>query len=348
MIPIVIPAYQPEPTLTRLVRDLRALTSAPIVVVNDGSQESCAGIFAAVAQISGVTVLRHAVNLGKGAALKTALNYALCQWPQLTGVVTADADGQHLPADILRVAARLETSPDSLVLGARKFTGKVPLRSLIGNRLTVGVMRLVAGQHLNDTQTGLRAVPRALLPHLLALASNGYEFELDMLLSCKHRGVPIIEEPIETVYLEDNRTSHFNPLTDSLKVYFTLVRFSAISITTTLIDNTVFYLGMHSGLLIWQAQLAARAASVMYNYPMLRRAVFLSREEISATFPRYLALVAASGATSYMLLDFLHEHLRFSVIAAKVTAETVLFFVNFVVSRDFIFTKRAGSPEALG
>jgi len=347
MIVIAIPAYQPERSLLDLLRELRRRAASPIIVVDDGSRQECWEIFEEASLLDGVTVLRHAVNLGKGAALKTAFNHALCAWPETAGVVTADADGQHLAEDILAVAGRLEAQQDVLVLGARQFSGDVPLRSQLGNRLTKGVMRIVAGQHLNDTQTGLRGVPRILLPYMLRIVANGYDFELDMLLVCKHRDIRIVEQPIQTVYIAGNRSSHFNPLTDSLKIYFTLLRFSIVSIITTAIDNSVFFLLTHPlGWIVWHAQVMARLAALLFNYRAARRAVFLRETGSPLTFLKFLALVVVSGTLSYTLMMALREHAHFALMPAKLTAETLLFFVNFLVQRDLIFASRA-QPESV-
>lgn len=347
MIVIAIPAFQPEHILIDLLRELRARTDAPIVVVDDGSRQECWDVFEEAGLVRGVTVLRHAVNLGKGAALKTAFNYALCQWPETSGVVTADADGQHLAVDILAVARRLDAERDALVLGARRFGGGVPWRSHLGNRITNGVMRVVAGQQLNDTQTGLRGVPSILLPYMLRILANGYEFELDMLLVCKHRDIRIVEEPIQTVYISGNRSSHFNPLTDSLKIYFTLLRFSLVSIITTVIDNSVFFVLTHPfGWVVWHAQAVARLAALLFNYRAARRAVFLKEKASLMTFLQFLALVIASGTLSYTLMMALRDRAHFALMPAKLTAETLLFFVNFLVQRDLIFASRA-QPERI-
>ena len=79
------------------------------------------------------------------------------------------------------------------------------------------LMRLIVGQKLTDTQTGLRGIPAPLVPCLLKLPSSGYEFELDMLIACKHQSVGIVEQPIRTIYLEGNKSSHFRPVADSMR-----------------------------------------------------------------------------------------------------------------------------------
>jgi putative flippase GtrA len=286
-------------------------------------------------------VLQHAINQGKGAALKTGINHVLCNLPECAGIVTADADGQHDPADILKVARRLLELPDEVVLGAREFGRDVPLRSRIGNALTRSVLRLVLGRRLSDTQTGLRGIPAKLLPRLLEIPSSGYDFELDMLIAAKHHGYRIAEAPIRTIYLEGNRASHFNPLRDSMRIYFVLLRFSGLSLLTAAVDNLAFYAVYGAWEVVLGAQAAGRAAAVAFNYGAARKAVFLSRERHRILLPKYLALVVASGAVSYGLIGFLTATAGLPVIAAKIAAESILFLANFVIQRDLVFTRRS-------
>ena len=114
---VLIPAYRPNHALTGVVRALRAEQVEPIVVVNDGSGPEFEPIFAELSAMAGVTVVRHAINLGKGAALKTGINYILAGMGDFAGIVTADADGQHHPDDIRKVIARFGQQPEALVMG---------------------------------------------------------------------------------------------------------------------------------------------------------------------------------------------------------------------------------------
>lgn len=338
---LLIPAYRPGAELVALVERVSGTAFRDVIVVDDGSGPEYAGVF----ESCRATVLAHEKNRGKGAALKTGMAHAAATHPGC-GVVTADADGQHDPADILRVASRLERDRNCLVLGARQFDGEVPARSRIGNRVTGLLVRAVMGQRLEDTQTGLRGVPEKLLTELLAVRSNGYEFELDMLAAAKHLSVRIIEEPIRTIYEPGNTTSHFHPFRDSMRIGFVLMRFSLLSLATAALDNSVFLLGLQAGFAPAAAQIAARAASVLFNYPLARRAVFLSRQPHAATFSRYLMLVAGSGFLSYHLLGWLHQKLGWTLMVSKMAAESALFLANFLVQRDFIFKKRLQKTES--
>lgn len=342
---VLVPAYRPGEALVRVVSELAGARPAAIVVVDDGSGPEYAEYFERIAPLPGVQVLRHAVNLGKGAALKTGFNHALCTFDGAAGVVTADADGQHAPADILRVGAELSAHPGSLVLGARRFDRHVPLRSRIGNKATAILVRWLVGQRLSDTQTGLRGIPVPLLPALLRIPQSGYEFELEMLIVARRLSFPARELTIQTIYIDGNRLSHFNPIADSMRIYFILLRSVALSLVTALADNLVFYLAMQVTGSIVQAQVSGRAFAVLLNYSAVRRLVFLSNARHRAVLPRYLLLVVASGVLSYSLIHLLTARLPIGVMTAKILAEGLLFIANFTIQRDFIFTNRERAAD---
>lgn len=337
---MLIPALRPGPALVRLVRELASAPFDRIVVVDDGSGAGYQERFGECRALPRVEVLQHAVNLGKGAALKTGINHVLCACPEVLGVVTADADGQHHPDDVLRVARRLAQQPDRLVLGSRVFGPEAPWPNRFGNAVTRRLVRLLIGHALADTQTGLRGIPRSLLPHLLAIPSSGYEFELDMLIAAKHRACPVVEEKIRSIYPEAGGASHFNPLLDSMRVYFVLLRFSAVSLLTAAVDNLAFLLAFNATARVAPSQVAGRAVAVLFNYGAARRAVFLSRERHRILLPRYLLLVLASGCASYGLIQGLRAAFGWPVMAAKIAAESVLFIANFAIQRDFVFQRR--------
>ena len=167
---VVIPAYQPDEKLYQLVLALRETADYPILIVNDGSGPDRDALFSSLMPYA--KVLKHAVNRGKGAALKTAFTYIQEHYPADEGVVTVDADGQHLPEDIVRVSEAWEAAPEKLVLGSRRFTGNVPFKSRAGNAITRCVFALSTGVRIFDTQTGLRAFGVFRIPMMLALKGD--------------------------------------------------------------------------------------------------------------------------------------------------------------------------------
>ena len=220
---VLIPAFEPDERLLLLIEELRRETDYRIVVVDDGSGPGFQKIFLA-AETMNCTILTHPANRGKGRALKTGLDYILGT-NEKAGVVTADADGQHLVRDIIRIASAIPLSQNKMVLGERKFIGKVPVRSIIGNKLTRMIFALVSGEKLSDTQTGLRGFPCCILPWLVNLEGERFEYEMNMLLRAKTAGVQFAKIEIETVYSTDRHSSHFRTVRDSILVYLPFFKF---------------------------------------------------------------------------------------------------------------------------
>lgn len=177
------------------------------------------------------------MNLGKGRALKTAFNHCLLASGGISGgadsvcrgipgCVTADSDGQHTPADILACMRSLWDNPESLILGCRDFDGPaVPARSSFGNKCTRQVFRYLLGLSVSDTQTGLRAIPAFFMEKLLEVKGERFEYETNMLIEAKNLNIRILEVPVKTIYIEENKTSHFNPIKDSLRIYLVFGKF---------------------------------------------------------------------------------------------------------------------------
>lgn len=336
---LIIPAYQPEPRLVPIVDALLQRPYPVILVVDDGSDEDKKPIFKELAKKERVTVLTHAVNLGKGAALKTAFNHALVHFGDRHGVVTVDADGQHLPDDVYKVAGELIRSPESLVLGARTFSGKIPLRSQFGNILTRYIFHFLIGKKISDTQTGLRGISRMLMRQLLTVSSSRYEFELDMLVAAANQRLNVIEVPITTVYEEGNPTSHFNPLLDSARIYFVFLRFIFTSLLTACADLVVFSLTFYLTGALFGSVVTGRAVGAAASFIASKKFVFKSDRNALLAAGKFLLLWLALLGVSYLLTSLAVDYLRVNVYLARVCVDSLLFVFNFLVQRDLIFTK---------
>lgn len=345
-VPLVIPAYNPPATLPHLIMQLHDSGFAEIVVVDDGSSPSHQSIFSEIDAHGLAKVLRNATNLGKGAALKHGLNYCYCHFQNMIGVVTVDADGQHLPEDAKKVAQKLQTDSNALVLGVRQFEkNDIPWRSRFGNTFIRTLFKILVGTSLQDTQTGLRGIPRDLIPDLLRISSSSYEFEIDMLLTCRQTGRSFAQVPISTIYIDENRTSHFNPLLDSMKIIFVLLRFTLVSLSTALIDYSIFFLTFAFGFNLISCQVSARLVAMAFNYTVVKRWVFASREQHLQTFPKYLALVVFSGFVSFQMITVFMQVSFFNVLSAKILSELLIFVFNFAIQRDFIFHRRSSQTQ---
>lgn len=334
---LLIPAYRPPPSLPNLIAEV--LQNGPIrraVVVDDGSGPEFAGTFASLRAMDRVEVFDHAVNLGKGAALKSGFNRILTSGGNVTAILTADADGQHKPADILRLAAAHASQPDRLILGVRSFNGAVPFRSRLGNTVSRWVFHALTGCALRDTQTGLRVWPRALCLEALRLPFNGYEFEFEALL--KTPPARLAQIPIQTVYEDGNASSHFNPIRDSLRIYFVFLRYSASALLMAALDSSVFSFVLWRTGNLAQAQWTGRGVATVAAFFILRNLVFRSTASFWPPLLKFLALVAVSGAVSLGLIRVLTGY-GFPPLAAKLLAEGTLFAANFAVQRTLVFRR---------
>jgi len=343
----LIPAYKPENTLPAVARALlNSKAVKAVIVVNDGSGPESERIFEELSSMEGVHLLAHRVNLGKGAALKTGLNFAFENYPECAGVVTADADGQHAPDDVARVAHELQSHPQDIILGSRSFGGTVPLRSRLGNELTKYVFQAFSGQKLSDTQTGLRGIPVDLIPAFSGLRPNGYDYELEMLLKGKKMGRSVREVGIRTIYIDGNKSSHFKVLRDSLKIYAVFLKFMAMSLLSALIDNGVFIVAFAFSTNILVSQGCGRILSLLFNYVANKTAVFNSQEKIVISMPRFLFLATVLMMASYGMIRFAEYFLGLNVIVAKIGAETLLFLLSYGAQKFFVFKDSAKTKEA--
>lgn len=360
---VVIPTLNPDDGILRLVDEIKKTVGCPIIVVNDGSRENRSWIFERLKN-SGVTVLHHAVNLGKGRALKTAFNHFLLNNPNDIGVITCDGDGQHTPDDIGRCVDALAERPRSMILGCRDFSvGNVPFKSYFGNRLTSSVMKL-CGLTISDTQTGLRGIPRKLMEALMNINGERFEFETEMLLASRRHNVGIFEVPIETVYVDGNRETHFDPIVDSLKIYRVIGRyflkkiaaFASSGILSALIDVSLFYLlfnhvlaGAAYGRLFWSVSLS-RAVSLCVNYLLNRNLVFGRARGNKVfdvvSFLKYLALCVVVMSLSYLMTKV--GNLMFpeqNIVLIKVIADVIAFFVSFGAQQTIVFKNNKGDDK---
>jgi glycosyltransferase involved in cell wall biosynthesis len=338
-IAVLIPARNPGAPLSALLLGLVDADFGAVLLVNDGSSLESERLFSTARDLDKVHVLHHAMNLGKGRALKTGINYFLTDLPQFSGLVTADADGQHTLEDILRVADRFATSNRHVVLGARQFGSQIPLRSRFGNELTRHLFGFVTGMRLADTQTGLRAFPRSALPALLLLDGERYEYEMTVLAHLCRTGARPTEVPITAVYIDGNRSSHFQPVRDSMRIYFVLARFFASSLFAAGIDFAGFTLAFALTHNLLTSVLVGRVSSLA-NFALNRRYVFRSRVSLSKALLRYYLLVLAVAAVSYGTIRGLTGYLGWNVFVTKLVADTLISLASFSVQRTFVFPVR--------
>lgn len=346
-IAVIIPAYNPDEKIYPLLEGLKEAGFAHIVVVDDGSREECRRYFERIEKEYPCLVLRHHVNLGKGRALKTAFNGVLNTWPQCVGAVTVDSDGQHTPEDTVRCAKALLEHPDSLVMGCRDFRKEnIPTRNRLGNVLTCHVVRLLCGVRVSDTQTGLRGVSREHMKILMNTRGERFEYEMNMLLDTKDQNIPLTEVPIDTIYIESNETSHFNPLRDSLRVYGVFLKFIAASLSSFVIDILLFTLFINllkpvtAACYIYLSTAGARILSSLFNFTVNKNSVFKNRDRTNGVLLKYVVLCLAQLTVSALGVKGLVTLLGWNETVVKMIVDTLLFLASFPLQREWVFRKK--------
>ncbi|WP_080146724.1 bifunctional glycosyltransferase family 2/GtrA family protein [Marinilactibacillus piezotolerans] len=347
---IVIPAYNPGNEMIHYVDELVKKGYQSILVIDDGSKAECKHIFKQLDQNKEVTLINHSINLGKGRALKNAINYFL-NMPNLeqwTGMITVDSDGQHLVSDVEKLAKELEANPTTLILGARDFNSKmVPFKSKFGNKLTKTIFKLLFGKPIKDTQTGLRAIPTSIMHHFIDLDGERFSYETDVLIKTVRELIPIKEITIETIYIEGNSETHFNPITDSIEIYYLLFRnffkYISSSVLSFIIDILIFQLVFNllgpisAAFRIALATISARVISSSVNYTVNKNIVFKSTKNISYSMWRYFTLVILQLTLSAVLVYLVYSVTGYQESAIKIVVDGILFFISYRIQRVYVF-----------
>ncbi|MGN0777614.1 MAG: glycosyltransferase [Aristaeellaceae bacterium] len=350
---ILIPSLEPDDRLPAYLSQLQERGFVHLVVVDDGSSDQAQPLFAQMAQMEGVTVLHHDVNHGKGVALKTGYAWIRDNLPQVSGVITADADGQHTVEDCWRLAQALAEGKRALYLGSRDFNlPEVPARSRQGNKITTAVFWALYGQYLPDTQTGLRAFRREELSFMLAVPGERYEYEMNVLIACARASIPMVPMTIKTVYENDNAGSHFHPVRDSIRIYRVIlgnfIKFMGASIASFLIDQGVYALmefvvlasvGWPLTVIRGVSTLAARLVSAPCNFLMNRSFVFRFKQNTALTAVKYAGLCITLMVLSWLgvtLLGMLGMP-KFLDNLSKLIIDTLLYFLSYRVQNKWIF-----------
>ena len=372
----LIPAYKPNENLISFIQSLEA-RGLKVVVVNDGSGENYLPLFHKIQEQSLATVIHLEKNQGKGAALKAGLSY-LNTINDDFQVITLDADGQHSLQDALFLLQKSLESEGSLLLGSRAQSKDSPLRSRIGNYITKKIFSLTTGVRVEDTQTGMRAFSKQLIPKLLKIQGNRYEYEMNMLLDFAKEGISIQEYPIETIYINDNEESHFDTVKDSIRIYSQILKFISSSLLSFCIDFLLYTVSFALSGSILFSNAFARLISLHCNFFMNKNYVFQASEQIKVEnttwkeiakesksgtantengeqtetimrehlkeYLSYLGLALSLFAMNTLLLSAIAEVLGINAYLAKIITEILLFILSYFVQKQLIFSKQENVP----
>lgn len=337
---LLIPIYQPDRQTLTFLTTLMDMVSEPVVVVDDGSGETYQEFFKEM-QALGMIVLSYSENRGKGYAMKLGMSYIEEHYSDYRWLLTVDSDGQHILPDIEQMINEPFTSNKEMLLGVRQFFLKnTPLRSWLGNRMTSLFYYLSSGIWLPDTQTGLRKFSIADIPELVAISGDRFDYEMNQLLELPKAEYHLATLPITTVYEDNNRRSHFRVIRDSYLIYRPLVSFILASLSSSLIDVTLFFLLSlffgHSAEALLLATVGARVMSGFYNYQVNRTFVFRSQLSMSQSLWKYAVLFVAQLLLSWLGVSWMSSILS-SVIISKILVDSCLFVASFMIQRRKIF-----------
>ena len=355
---VLIPALDPERgPLLDLVSKLLSYDFLFVLLVDDGSSKENKIIFEECKSL-GCELVSYEENRGKGYALRRGFSEILSkkEFYGEADVITADSDGQHTVEDILKVRAEMLTHRGAFVLGVRDFFSEesnknVPPKSLKGNRFTSKLFKYMYGRWMADTQTGLRGIPYSLLGEATKIKGDRYQYEMKALIKAVRSDIEIIETPIEVIYLDNNKGTHFRPIRDSLKIIGVIIsqflKYSLISLSSSILDIAAFT--MLSAMLanviptehIIVSTFIARGISGAFNFLMNKRVVFSAGN--TALLPgiiKYIITAAFIASLSALLVNGLFMLLHWNKTIIKIIVDTLLFFLSYKIQQAWVFNRR--------
>ena len=343
---ILIPSLNPKIEFINYVQELIENGFKKIIIINDGSKEECAPIFQKLESKKECILITHEKNRGKGKSLKDGLQYFLQIEKDYLGIITADCDGQHLVKDVIKIAEKIENGADGLILGSRNFKeDNVPVKSSIGNNVTSTIFKVLYGEKISDTQTGLRGIPLKYVTDFINISGDRYEYETSVLIDCISKKIKIEEIPITTVYIDNNAETHFNPIKDSILIYWKIlksfIKYSIVSILSFIIDIIAFKIivsNIKGGDSIIIATILARIISSLVNYALNKKVVFKNDQKVSNTIIKYYTLCITQMLASAFFVTLIYYVTMISETVIKIVVDAIIFMINFKVQRRWIFT----------
>ena len=363
-ISVVLPSLDPDEKLGLVIDGLLEYGFSHIILVNDGSKPENLHYFeeALAAHPDVIDLLHHEVNKGKGAALKNAFRFFLENRPQGLGVVTVDGDNQHHPEDTRRCCEHM-LATNHCVLGCRDFNqSDVPARSSFGNKTTSMVFKIFCGMVVSDTQTGLRAIPRKYVETLANISGDRFEYETNMLLAFKTQAIHFDEVKIRTVYIEENKSSHFRVIHDSWRIYKLILahffRYTLSSLISAVVDTGAYALfswllkGLLSGFALTAASgIIARIISSLLNFFMNKQLVFRTNVSTGKAMLRYYILALPQMGAQVLLTHGVYTLFRipdsasFLRTALYAIVMTALYFISYMIQQRWVFAAEKENQE---
>ena len=336
----LVPSYEPDFNLLDVAKELLE-NDFNVVVVNDGSGEKYNEVFDKLPKE--VHYLSYETNGGKGYALKYGMKYIKDNFDDCV-VVTMDSDGQHKVKDAICICEECELQEiDSLILGSRFFDKKAPFKSRFGNFMARTSFLISTHHKIYDTQTGLRAFKSNLLDMMIDIKGDRYEYEMNVLLEAIKREVPIKEVKIETIYINNNAGTHYNPFKDTMKIFKEVIKFSLSSLIGFGVDYAAFTLLtlIPSEWPYWliMCNIIARIISASVNFTINYKLVFKSKSNVLLAIVKYACLALFILGCGTLFLWLLVDKAGMNKYIAKILVEVTMFIISWLIQRLFVFRK---------
>ena len=324
---ILIPAYKPDHLMIELLIKLKK-EDFDIVVVNDGSGEQFDEVFKEAEKYA--VILNQNPNRGKGAALRLGFSFVNLHPDGHNYVITCDADGQHAVEDIIRINDKLHET-NNVVLGSRKFDKSVPKRSRNGNFMSRLCRTYLTKEYIQDDQCGLRGFPIKDVFNITTLPGDHYEYEMNVICNLQIKRLKFEEVPIETIYLDNNKSSHFKPNLDTFRIQRSIwmnaiapLVCALFSIAMMIVLNAIWrdvglyvYLFLGCSYLFYYQALMGVTAFVWPTKKMGRRAL------VEGGYATIKTIII------FLIVTFFHEVLHIFPSVAYTIALLLTFLLNF-------------------
>lgn len=340
-IAVIIPALDPEETFLSFVQGIMDTGLNNIIVVNDGSQNSYMQLFDKLEGL-GCIVYHLNQNMGKGYCLKYGLMKAKLLFPSLGGIITAEANKQHQPEDLFRIAKALEKHPHKLILGVRHFNKKnSPLKFRVSFFFSRLYFHFITKKWHQDTRTVLRGIPADLFSLAETAEGNRYEYEFNFLISAVKQNYPIYNVQVSS-RLRSSHLSHFRPFYDTLLLFKTPIKFAAVSLSCYTVDIVLFtiltwFLLSNNALELFIATVLARLVSGVLNFTANKKWSFKNTKNWSGQAVKYGVLFVCQMLLSWLLVTLFSSWIPIHVTIIKMAVDLLLFILNYFVQKNWVF-----------
>ena len=339
---VIITIYKEDRQTVDLCSRLAELGAENIVIVNDGCNKAT-DFFNDLVSI-GCHIVDLEEGSGKGASLKAGIKFAYENLYDISGFITADADGQHRAEDIMKVSRALELRPDNLILGERdKRKSRLRFMQKFGSKVSSVYFRIITGVKCKDTMTGLRGIPATLYQVMIDTKGDRFDYEMNFLTKCADLKIPFYYVNIiaESSPVQE---SSFRILKDTYLIYKTPLKFATASIGCTVVDLVLFTLLTYllPASLQWNVALAtlmARVVSGSINFLINRKMIFANSGKANKQAVRFIILFFCVMCASTVIVSLL-SFIPIPATLIKAIVDLILWAVNYTVQRKWVFKEK--------